>query len=97
MFTPPYAAYARPANRLSIRVSRSAESTRLATPATPSHGDLPSRNQVQNAKQPAISSTAAATMNASEYIGICVSLALIVARLLGARLRSRLQSPGCPA
>jgi hypothetical protein len=56
---PPYAAYARPANAESTRVSATAKATRLTTPSTAMSGVAPRRSDIQNAKQPAISKNAA--------------------------------------
>jgi hypothetical protein len=56
---PPDAAYALPANAESTRVSASAKPTRLVLPSTSTNGVTPRRSQAQNAKHPAISSSAA--------------------------------------
>ena len=65
IYTPPYAAYARPANELSMRVNMYANATKLTIPGTSHHDDLSIRNHAQNAKHPAISAAAAALKMAS--------------------------------
>jgi len=66
MYTPPYAAYARPALAVSIRVSASAKAVSAANPGMSHNGLLFSLSQAQNAKQPPISPNAASAYHGSE-------------------------------
>ena len=73
MYTPPYAAYARPATAASTRVKTTANKASDAIPGRVHNALLSSRSQAQNAKHPPISPRAASAYQPKVFMNSSLS------------------------